>query len=120
MTFHATPTIFTRLLAATAALFRVIGNRRKASNLYDLSDQQLEDIGLSRGDVRYALRMSYPFDPAPILAELAAERVQDALSHKGLEVPSVSPAASEAKTVSLTFSQISANIDGTSESGLAA
>jgi len=82
---------------AIARAWRVFKNRRQVVKLYELSDSQLEDIGLTRGDVRQALQLPLFTDPTPVLNSWAKERrvtfrpvVQDRLpeaSRQTSEVP---------------------------------
>ena len=59
---------------AIARAWRVFKNRRQVVKLYELSDSQLEDIGLTRGDVRRALQLPLFSDPTPLLTTWADEK----------------------------------------------
>lgn len=59
---------------AIARVWRVFHNRRQIVKLYELSDSQLEDIGLTRGDVRRALQLPLFSDPSPILNTWADQK----------------------------------------------
>ncbi|MBD1546156.1 DUF1127 domain-containing protein [Roseibium aggregatum] len=59
---------------AIARVWRVFKNRRQIVKLYELSDSQLEDIGLTRGDVRRALQLPLFSDPTPVLSGWADEK----------------------------------------------
>lgn len=80
---HRTPAIDagTRTLAAVArvadglrSFFRAISNRSEVSRLSELSDHQLADIGLRRGDLIVALRAPIDVDPTVRLDSIARER----------------------------------------------
>lgn len=58
-----------------ASIWRVIRNRRQISSLYDLDDNQLLDIGLTRHDLNSALLTSAFFeDPSSHLTTSARRR----------------------------------------------
>lgn len=55
-------------------VWRMFENRLSVTRLQTLSDAQLKDIGLYRGDVIVALRSSLLENPATMLSEFAGER----------------------------------------------
>lgn len=58
------------------AIMRALINRRHLSELNDMTDIQLEDIGLDREDLRAAMNMPLHVDPTTQLGRLAHERAQ--------------------------------------------
>lgn len=52
-------------------LFRAFRNRRAVMNLEDFTDQQLADIGLTRGDLAASLSKPWYEDPSPHLSRAA-------------------------------------------------
>ncbi len=53
-----------RIAGIAARAWRVLRNRHQARKLNDLTDAQLADIGLTRGDVRTALAAPFFRDPS--------------------------------------------------------
>lgn len=79
---HQGPTYKARLTNALAVLlsvFRVFRNRLEINQLHDLDDNQLRDIGLTRGDLESALTTSAFFeDPSSHLTRTARRRAYSA------------------------------------------
>lgn len=59
---------------AVARFARVLSHRRAAQNLAEWDSRELKDIGLTRGDVHFALSLPLTRDPTEHLAQLAAGR----------------------------------------------
>ncbi|SHL42345.1 DUF1127 domain-containing protein [Roseibium suaedae] len=57
--------------AKVARVWTVLKNRRQVNRLSHLTDEQLLDIGLTRSDVRCALRAPLSSDPAVVLTKAA-------------------------------------------------
>lgn len=55
-------------------VFRALRNRREVMNLEDFTDQQLADIGLTRGDVTHSLATPWYDDPSSYLTQSARRR----------------------------------------------
>jgi uncharacterized protein YjiS (DUF1127 family) len=53
---------------------RILASRRRVSALLELSDHELNDIGLSSHDVRLVLKLPLSMDPADALREIARRR----------------------------------------------
>ncbi|MBB3313121.1 uncharacterized protein YjiS (DUF1127 family) [Rhizobium sp. BK196] len=72
------PTFTQRLMAGLAPLataLRIVRNRSQVNGLYDLDDNQLRDIGLTRADVTSAFLASTFFeDPSEHLTQAAKRR----------------------------------------------
>lgn len=71
---RARSAIIDTVVTALVAGYRVFANRRSAARLADLDDRMLEDIGLSRADLRIALSQPVWSDPTADLAALARPR----------------------------------------------
>jgi uncharacterized protein YjiS (DUF1127 family) len=63
-----------RLLKPVAELFRRWLARRRLKELAELDDALLRDIGISRGDLYWAQRMSLRKDPLQELSRVARRR----------------------------------------------
>lgn len=74
MTTFARYSLISALTRLIAAAWRGVSNRKQIAKLQDLTDSQLQDIGLTRGDVRQVLRMPLFTDPSPVLTAWARER----------------------------------------------
>lgn len=74
MTHFARLSLTATIGHAIARVWRVFKNRRQVVKLYELSDSQLEDIGLTRGDVRRALQLPLFSDPTPVLNRWADQK----------------------------------------------
>lgn len=61
--------LINRIAGFAARAWRVLRNRHQAAKLNDLTDAQLADIGLTRGDVRTALAAPFFRDPSFALTE---------------------------------------------------
>jgi uncharacterized protein YjiS (DUF1127 family) len=68
------PAVATRVVTSIAAFFRAWKNRRAFYCLGDLSDAELADIGLTRGDLRVATDVPFGGDPTVKLRSLATDR----------------------------------------------
>jgi uncharacterized protein YjiS (DUF1127 family) len=71
----ATPGSATRMLAALGRLFRAYHNRCAVASLDGFSDDQLADIGLTRGDLHDGLAEPYWRDPTRLMRDRAAKRL---------------------------------------------
>lgn len=67
-------TYFARLNVRFAGLWRALKNRVALNPLLDLDDQQLDDLGLTRGDVERALHHSGVLDDPYRLLSAARQR----------------------------------------------
>ena len=74
-----------RVASGFRTLLRTVVNRRKGNGLYDLSDHQLADIGLTRTDLVVAMRSPLGVDPTAELSRFACERysIEDAARRVG-------------------------------------
>ncbi|NBN64524.1 DUF1127 domain-containing protein [Microvirga tunisiensis] len=61
--------LISRLSGLVATGWRVFRNRRQVAELTTWSDEQLRDIGLTRGDVRAAMGVPLFRDPSSVLNE---------------------------------------------------
>ncbi len=66
--------VATRVAEALFNLVRSIRNRRHISDLGELSDHQLADLGLMRGDLIVARHVPFRTDPTARLSTMARER----------------------------------------------
>jgi uncharacterized protein YjiS (DUF1127 family) len=62
--------------AKVASLFRTIRNRREMYHLGQMSDVELADIGLRRGDLFEVSEIPLTIDPTGRLGAIAASRVR--------------------------------------------
>ena len=70
--------LVTTLFAMLISVYRVFRNRTQINRLHDLDDNQLRDIGLSRGDLnRAVLGSSFFEDPSSHLTQSARDRVRN-------------------------------------------
>ena len=67
MTHTATTPFFALFGQMAARAWRVFANRRHFAELQDWSDEQLNDIGLTRSDVRRALAKPFYTDPTSLV-----------------------------------------------------
>ncbi|WP_417675761.1 DUF1127 domain-containing protein [Roseibium sp.] len=74
MTHFARQSLTATIGHAIARAWRAYKNRREVVKLYEMSDSQLEDIGLTRGDVRRALQLPLFIDPTPVLNTWADQK----------------------------------------------
>ena len=65
------------LTAKVAALFRAVRNRREMYHLGQMSDVELADIGLRRGDLFALAEVPLAVDPTGRLSAIAASRVHN-------------------------------------------
>ncbi len=69
------------VFAMMVSVLRVFRNRRQINRLHELDDNQLRDIGLSRGDIEQAFSSSTFFeDPSAHLISTARNRSRLALA----------------------------------------
>lgn len=80
MSHSATSNLIASIGHLVATVWRAFKNRRQVTNLSTLSDGQLKDIGLTRGDVRRALQLPLFSDPSLVLNAWAAQRYMSARS----------------------------------------
>jgi uncharacterized protein YjiS (DUF1127 family) len=64
----------TGILAAVLAVWRGFRNRRELDRLSEMTDWELNDIGLLREDLQRAYGLPLMRDPTLMLAELARQR----------------------------------------------
>lgn len=69
-----TADVVARVANGTRNLFRWFSGRHAVNRLCDLSDHQLDDIGLTRADLAVVRRASFGADPTSRLTEIARER----------------------------------------------
>jgi uncharacterized protein YjiS (DUF1127 family) len=70
----ARPAFLARGINAVSQLVRSWKNRRAFYRLGDMSDAELADIGLTRGDLHVALTGPFGLDPTTRLRSIADER----------------------------------------------
>ena len=70
------------LVAKTNALFRALRNRREMYHLGQMSDLELADIGLRRGDLFVATADPLTIDPTGRLNAIANGRARDNFVHR--------------------------------------
>lgn len=82
--------------ALVSRVWRLAVNRRQVNRLSNLTDAQLEDIGLTRSDLRCARQVSLFSDPSQILGEWARERsLEKQLSKRQSVLSAISPKPAE-------------------------
>ncbi|WP_269583679.1 DUF1127 domain-containing protein [Roseibium sp. Sym1] len=74
MTHSASTPAFALLGQMIARAWRVFNNRRQFAELKHWSDEQLEDIGLTRSDVRRALAGPFYTDPTSVVSAASMQR----------------------------------------------
>lgn len=72
------PAIVTRVAGGIAAWFRAWQNRRAFYRLGEMTDTELADIGLTRGDLHVAIAVPFGSDPTVKLHTLASQRAATA------------------------------------------
>lgn len=87
MSHSATTSLTASIGHLVATVWRVFKNRRQVVNLSTLSDSQLKDIGLTRGDVRRALQLPLFSDPSHVLKAWAAQHCMSARSTSTSDLP---------------------------------
>ena len=60
-------------IRAMGRAWRVLQNRRQTMKLFELSDHQLADIGLSRTDIHRAMQLPLFADPSHTLRDWASQ-----------------------------------------------
>jgi uncharacterized protein YjiS (DUF1127 family) len=74
--FAATrPTIANRVVSWTVDAFRAWKNRREFYQLGEMSDVELHDIGLTRGDLAVPSDLPLTYDPTAHLGKVARQRI---------------------------------------------
>ena len=68
------PAVATRLANTVANFYRVWKNRHAFDHLDEMTDAQLADIGLTRGDLRIAANAPFGSDPTAMLRSLSDRR----------------------------------------------
>ncbi|MEM5581074.1 MULTISPECIES: DUF1127 domain-containing protein [unclassified Roseibium] len=87
---HIASTPFFALTGQMAArVWRVFNNRRKFAELKTWSDEQLNDIGLTRSDVRRAMAQPFYRDPTSLLSGAAAHPRQRLAANAPLTGPAL-------------------------------
>jgi len=79
MTGTARPAVAVRAVNAIVRAFRAWKNRRAIYHLGAMSDWELADIGLTRGDLHVAWREPMGVDPTTVLGHLADARAVQAM-----------------------------------------
>ncbi|GGB52914.1 hypothetical protein GCM10011316_26210 [Roseibium aquae] len=74
MTCDRTSRLHPSVPGFVARAWAAVVNRRQTRRLYELTDRQLLDIGLTRRDVQVARNAGYLSDPAPLLRHCAMEK----------------------------------------------
>ena len=69
------PTIVNRAIAWTAHSYRAWKNRRAFYHLGEMSDVELRDIGLVRGDLAVPVDLPLAYDPTAHLGKVARQRI---------------------------------------------
>jgi uncharacterized protein YjiS (DUF1127 family) len=72
------PALGLRLINAVSAFLRAWKNRREIYHLGEMSDAQLADIGLVRGDLHVAWRTPMGTDPTSTLGSISEARLRAA------------------------------------------
>ena len=72
--FAAAEGFVVRVANVAASLFKALRNRREVYRLGQMSDFELADIGLMRGDLHVAMRMPLGTDPTETLGSFAEAR----------------------------------------------
>ena len=79
----AAPGPATRMLAALGRLFRAYHSRCAVASLDGFSDDQLADIGLTRGDLHDGLAEPFWRDPTRLMRDRAVKRFTATLEAAG-------------------------------------
>ena len=69
------PTVANRTAAWIANSYRAWKNRRAFYQLAEMSDVELHDIGLVRGDLSVPMNVPLDFDPTAHLGKIARQRI---------------------------------------------
>lgn len=77
------PAMAVRVLNAFANALRALKNRREIYHLGSMTDAELADIGLTRGDLHVAWREPFGVDPTATLGVLAEARARSVLQDAG-------------------------------------
>jgi uncharacterized protein YjiS (DUF1127 family) len=75
-------TLAAAVVAKTNALLRAIHNRREMYHLGQMTDIELADIGLRRGDLFEAVESPVHVDPTGRLGLIADARAQESLARR--------------------------------------
>jgi len=65
-----------RFVNAVSGFFRAWKNRREFIRLGEMSDAELADIGLARGDLHVAVGLPFGSDPTVHLSTIARQRLR--------------------------------------------
>jgi uncharacterized protein YjiS (DUF1127 family) len=74
--------VMSRMVKGLHAILRAMVNRRHLGNLNELSDHQLADIGLTRGDLYAARHTRILADPTSTLSALSRQRRYERLARR--------------------------------------
>ncbi len=102
MTYTAGTKPTATFMALVTRVWRLAVNRRQVNQLSNLTDAQLEDIGLTRSDLRCARQVSLFNDPSQVLSAWARER---SLEKQLPKRQSVTPAFSQRSVEPAPFPQ---------------
>lgn len=72
------PAFATRMIGGIVALVRAWKNRSAFNRLSEMSEAELADIGLTRGDLHAAIDKAFASDPTAKLRSLANQRAATA------------------------------------------
>ncbi|MEJ8473603.1 DUF1127 domain-containing protein [Roseibium algae] len=90
MSTSTTHTLITTFGSMVTRAWRLLVNRRQVNRLHHLTDAQLEDIGLTRSDLRCAKQVSLFTDPSHVLSEWARERSLEKRALASAQLPKAS------------------------------
>lgn len=62
-------------VAWLSSAFRALKNRRAFYRLAEMSDVELHDIGLTRGDLNVPVDLPFTYDPTTQLGRIARQRI---------------------------------------------
>ncbi|ANT53860.1 DUF1127 domain-containing protein [Mesorhizobium amorphae] len=68
------PAVATRVIHAVANAYQAWKNRRAFYRLGEMSDAELADIGLTRGDLHVAIDLPFGRDPTAKLRSIVSDR----------------------------------------------
>lgn len=98
MTYTKSTSFFALLGQMVARAWRVYKNRRQFNELTHWSDEQLNDIGLTRYDVKSAIETPFYIDPTAAI-----------LRSNGLETSAIVPVSAAANIAKTKLSIVSSN-----------
>ncbi|MBZ9674435.1 DUF1127 domain-containing protein [Mesorhizobium sp. ES1-1] len=70
------PAVAVRVANTVFNIYRAWKNRRAFYRLGEMSDAELADIGLTRGDLHVAVDVPFGRDPTVVLRQIASDRVE--------------------------------------------